>query len=303
MFAVNIPRTFSNKLLLFLLAVLLSCLIFSAVITALILLAAHDERYTHIIMIPLISAGLFYAQRRPKLHESSASPRFGAPLLLLGLGLFLVTKVWPTLAFVLNISAAGLVLVWFGLFISFYGVRVFYQAGAPLLLLFLIVPIPSPLLDKVVSVLQIASAEVSYRLFRIAGIPVFKHGTVMSLPGVQIEVAPECSGIRSTMALFITGIVLAELSLRSSFGKLVVLLCIAPIGILRNAIRIVTIALLGTYVNKDFFYGNLHRRGGLAFALVGFAILIPIVRLLRLREQRTASEPPRLRIGVREAEG
>ena len=72
----------------------------------------------------------------------------------------------------------------------------FRSAGFPLLLLFLIVPIPSVVLNRLVAALQVGSTERSYLLFRLAGVFAFRRGMVMSLPGVDIEVAPQCSGVR-----------------------------------------------------------------------------------------------------------
>lgn len=282
----RVSGIFVHRHCVFLLLGLLSCLLFWTPLKALIALAVGDERYTHILAIPLISVGLLYLEKRQRITDLAYSPEIGAPLTLLGLALFLVCTIWPVSSGNLSVAVAGLVLVWIGLFISCYGIRTFNYPSAPLLLLFFMVPIPSVVLDKVVTALQVGSAELSYRLFQLIGVPVFRHGTVMSLPGADIEVAPQCSGIRSTMALLIVSVVLSYVLLRSGWARLLVVLCVGPIGIFRNAVRIVGITLLGVYVNKDFFFGNLHRRGGLAFSLVGWAVLIPIVWLLRSWERR-----------------
>ena len=60
------------------------------------------------------------------------------------------------------------------------------------------------LLDWTIYFLQCGSTSVAYFLFRILGVPVLRQGFLLTVPGVTIEVAKECSGIRSSMALFIT---------------------------------------------------------------------------------------------------
>jgi len=282
---------------LFLFLLFTSCLIFWAPLRDVITLALRDERYAHILAVPFVCAALIYYENRNRL--ATAAPRRGIGVLFAscGCGLLAASRIWGAWVGSLSFAIAGLALVWIGLFNSCYGTRkVSRFVSVAWLLLFLMVPVPGAILDKVVAALQIGSAEVAYRLFRLVGVPVFRHGTVMSLPGLELEVAPQCSGIRSTMALLVTGIVLAEISLRSGWAKLLVILCVGPIGMLRNAIRIATITLMGIYVNKSFLFGNLHRRGGLLFGVIGFAILIPIVWLLRRYELRAESARANLTI-------
>jgi len=185
----------------------------------------------------------------------------------------------------LTVAAGALVLLWIGEFIFCYGITSFRNAGFSFLFLLLIVPIPSVFLDNVVAALQAGSAQLSYLLFRMAGVPILRHGMVMSLPGVDIEVAAECSGIRSSMALFVASAVISRMLLRTSWARILTMLCVGPIGIFRNAVRIVCISLLGMYVDRGFLFGSLHHHGGLPFSLVGFAFLIPLVFLLRRWEQ------------------
>jgi exosortase len=270
-----------NRHWVFLLSGFLICFVFWLPLRDMVALALRDQRYTYILVVPIISAGLFFAEKKHRSQGATYRLGIGLPLALVGLAALASRKLWLSTSVNMSIPIAGLVLMLIGLYISCYGTISFRHATFPLLLLFFMVPVPTIVLDKAVTLLQTGSSEVSYRLFRLVGIPVLRHGTIMSLPGLDIEVAPQCSGIRSTMALFLAGVALGDITLRSGWGKLLVVLCIGPIGILRNAIRIVAITLLGVYVNKNFLYGNLHRNGGLVFALVGFAILLAIVWLLR----------------------
>ena len=63
--------------------------------------------------------------------------------------------------------------------------------------------------------------------------------------------------------------------------------------IIKNGIRIATLTLLGNYVDPDFLYGKLHRRGGIVFFLIGLGLLIPVYQLLRRGESMaTAASRP-----------
>ena len=272
---------------LFILLCALGILLFWPVLKAVLELALQDARYTYILAVPVISAAFFYLEKERIFRDSRYCPAFGIPLVLLGVLIFVVSRMRQSWTGNLTVPAAGMMLVWVGTFTLCYGITSLRSGAFPALFLLLMVPIPSVVLDRVVAMLQGGSAELAYFLFRAAGVPVMRHGMVMSLPGVDIEVAQQCSGIRSTMALFLAGAVLSRVLLGTGWARVLTILCLGPIGMFRNAVRIVSISLLGVYVNHDFFVGPLHRQGGIPFSLVGFAILIPLVLLLRKCEQRS----------------
>lgn len=257
---------------------------------SLLALCLEDERYTYIILVPVISAAFLYLDRERILRDARYCPSAGVPLMVLGLAIAIASQFWLAGPADLTLAAGTLVLLWIGAFISCYGMISVRRAGFPLVFLLLTVPIPRVVLDGMVTGLQAGSAEVSFLLFRAAHVPVFRRGMVMSLPGVDIEVAPQCSGIRSTMALFIASVVVSRVLLRLSWTRALVILSVAPIAIFRNSVRIVCISLLGVYADRQFLFGRLHRYGGLPFSLVGFAILIPLVWLLGKCERRLGAD-------------
>lgn len=228
-------------------------------------MSLQDGRYAYILAVPVISAAFLYLERARLFCDSRYCPAFGTPLILLGLVIALAGRMRPALSKNVSITSGALLVLWIGAFVLCYGVSSFRKASFSFLFLFLIVPIPSVALDRVVAALQAGSAEVSYLLFRMAGIPVLRHGMVLSLPSVDIEVAPQCSRIRSSMALFIAGAMVSRVLLQASWARIFTMLCILPVAIFRNAVRIVCISLLGVYVDHGFFSGSLHRHGGIHF--------------------------------------
>jgi exosortase len=158
------------------------------------------------------------------------------------------------------------------------------MALLPLCLLLFVIPAPQGMMSAVITFLQHASAVLSYYLFRAIGVAAFRDGMTIALPGLQIEVAPECSGIRSSISLLILTLAGANLYLRSGLNKLLLVMAVIPLVIVKNAIRIVTICTLSMYVNPGFIRGNLHRDGGILFFLIAFMLLIPVVILMRCSE-------------------
>lgn len=140
------------------------------------------------------------------------------------------------------------------------------------------------LLDWTIYFLQCGSTSVAHFLFRILGVPVLRQGFLLTVPGVTIEVAKECSGIRSSMALFITCVFAARLFLRTPWKKLIFVLLSIPLALLKNGVRIVTLTLLSIYVDPSFLTGRLHKQGGFIFFLLALAMLAPVLKLIEKSE-------------------
>jgi exosortase len=105
-----------------------------------------------------------------------------------------------------------------------------------------------------------------------------------SLPGVDIEVAEQCSGIRSCTSLFIAGLRASYLLLHAAGTRILFSLLTIPIAIFKNGVRIVTLSWLGVYVDQGFLHGKLHQYGGLPVSVLALGILAPVVLALRRLE-------------------
>ena len=79
-------------------------------------------------------------------------------------------------------------------------------AAFPFAFLIFMVPLPDAIVDWLETASKLASAEAAALFFSVVGMPVLRDGTVFQLPGIVIEVAQECSGIRSSWVLFITSL-------------------------------------------------------------------------------------------------
>ena len=102
---------------------------------------------------------------------------------------------------------------------------------------------------------------------------------------MSIQVAKECSGIRSSLGLFITGILAGHLFLRTGWKKFILILFIYPITVLKNGIRIVTLSSLAVYVDERFITQSfLHRSGGFLFYIPALFLLGIVLWWLRKTE-------------------
>jgi len=266
--------------------VVASSLVFAGSLRNLVRIALTHDYDSQILFVAPISAFFLYQKRR----EVFANVRWDCvPGLILffagaALGILPVLIAQFRSDDYLWIRVLGLVILWIASFVFLYGVPAFRTARFPLLFLFLLLPLPDFLVERAVSLLQQGSAFVAFSLFKALNVPVMREGLVFHVPTLDLEVAKECSGIRSSVILLVTTLLAGEFVLRSLWRKLVLVLCVIPIVVLKNGLRIVTISLLTIYVNRGFLHGWLHQSGGVVFYMLGLLSLLPILNLLKRGE-------------------
>jgi exosortase len=253
-------------------------------------LSRHSELYSHIPLMPVIAGYLLYQKRKDVFPHAESGLRGGIPLLAVGSILSVSVRNQGTALGqndYLSLMMCAAVITWIGGFICCLGGRSFRASAFPTLFLLFTIPIPSAALERIIFFLQQWSAEVSYAFFRLIGIPICREGFVFNLTGLTIEVAKQCSSIRSSLALFIMGVLLSGLFLRTMWARGVLLLAAIPLAILKNGIRIVTLTLLGLYVDERFLIDSpLHQRGGIVFFLIALSLLVSVMWALRKWERR-----------------
>ncbi len=283
------PDSIQARDALFCVLIGISTLILWREILAVLKLAWHVDEYTHILLVLPVSLFLIYLERGKLLGDVQYAPVAGAVLgvLSIAIGIAGATQSYRFGEGVaLSITIFSLVAFWMACVVGFYGRSVFWSLLFPLLFLFLLVPLPPLLLDKAIVFLQTASTEATFWLFKTTDLPVLKNGFLLTLPTLQIEVAKECSGIRSSVMLLLTGLIMAHLFLRSFWSKVIFVLFIVPFSVIKNAIRIFTLSMLAMYVNPGFLYGRLHHEGGIVFFLIALGGLLLLLGILQRVESR-----------------
>jgi exosortase len=283
---------------------LISSLAFYRTLSALVEYSLHDSSSSHIILIPFVAFFLLYIERRSIYSVTTTSIASGIGLVLAG-ATFCWVAFWGPIpqegTWPLFLETFSVILVWVGGFLLCYGFAALRAAAFPLLFLLLMVPLPDVVLNWTIHALQEGSTDIAYFLFQVVGTPVIRHGFQLTVPGVTIEVAKECSSIRSSIALFITCLLAAHLYLRTGWKMLLLALLSFPLALLKNGIRIATLTLLSIYVDPSFLTGKLHHEGGFVFFFFSLLILWPVFRVLQKSDNakglaelvpKPASAPP-----------
>jgi len=286
-------KQFVGRTTLLILLCVLVTLLNKDTLTRLVSYALSDERLSYVLIIPFVCVLLVYLRRHQVFHAPQYCVRLGGSLILLGLALPYCIKqemVSSSGVFAMVFPVLGLVTAYIGAFAFCFGKDVLKSASFPLSMLFLIVPLPTPVIEAIVVALQKSSADVAEALFRLIGVPVLRNGFQLALPGIDIEITEQCSGVRSALSLVLLSLVAGHLLLRSGWEKVCFTLITVPIVLFKNAVRIVAISMLGVYVDRRFFYGTLHRHGGLPFSLISLAIMGLMLALLTRRYRSSVPE-------------
>lgn len=255
--------------------------------------AANSSLHSYILLIPFVTGYLLYLRRDQLPKERLTDLPLGILALSGGLGVFLLTHwlgfagrvpadnyyfVLLTISFLCCLAAG---------FFFFFGRAWMRAAAFPLAYLIFMVPMPDAMADTLESASKYASAEVANVLFHLSGTPILRAGRVFQLPNITIEVAQECSGIRSSWVLLMTGILAANLFLKTSWRRIVLVACIIPLAILRNGFRILVIGLLCVNAGPQMIHSPIHTRGGPVFFVLSLLPLFLLLWWLRRGEIRT----------------
>jgi exosortase len=253
-------------------------------------LSLDSSLYSHFMLVPVVSIYFFVVERKAIFLKTGYAFGIGLPVMAAGFLLYGFGKsasLGLSQNDYLSLITFALFLCLLGGFIGFYGRKAFRHALFPLLFLIFVVPIPTFILNPLVDLLLIGSADTSYAIFKILGVPVYRDGFVFELTGLAIEVARQCSGIRSTIGMFITGVIAGYMFLKTGWGRGLLVLAIFPITIFKNSIRICTISILAVYVDKSWVTDSwLHSSGGVVFFVLGLIILGAVLLIIQKMEKR-----------------
>lgn len=246
-------------------------LTFSVPLYQLVRFAAGSELYSYILLIPFASAYLAWAQWR-KLPPFSGPARLLAAIFsLVGLAALAVYALAGHAGLPLTeedyLAGMGAACWCFFMGGSYYflGKETVRALAFPIGLLVFMVPLPTFLLSGVEWFLQQGSALAAEGFFELSGATFLRDGLVFQLPTITLQVAPECSGIHSTLVLLITSMVAGHLFLRSPWKRTLLILAVIPLALLRNGFRVFVLGELCTHVGPEMIDSPIHHRGGPLF--------------------------------------
>lgn len=230
------------------------------------------DYYSHGYMVPLAALWAATAQRKvlPRL-PIERSPLGGVLLclclLLYGVGRLASIVSLQGLALVLSVASA----VYFA-----RGSAWLRSLGFSISYLIFMVPLPQVLIIPFIAKLQLLVSSVAIRVVHSMGMPVFRDGNVMHLPGGEsLFVAEACSGITSILTLVPLAVFLAYFTQPNLARRFALVLAVVPLAMLGNLIRVVGTIYAAQRFGSEVATGDLFHQwaGILTYVLGCFALL------------------------------
>jgi exosortase C (VPDSG-CTERM-specific) len=264
-------------------------LLFIQPLARLMLYATRNELHSHIFLVPLITGYLLYIRRgglstafRSSIAGTVAAGGIGIATLAGAIKWRAILSVnddlaLMALAFVSLVAAGG-----FG----FLGSKWMAARAFPIAFLIFMAPLPDAAAVWLAKASVLASTEAAAVLFNVSGASMVQDGPVIELPGMVLQVAQECSGIRSSWVLLLTSLLASHLFLKTRWRRIVLVAFVIPLGILRNGFRILAIGLLCVHVGPHMIDSPIHHHGGPLFFALSLVPLYLLLWWLRRGEQR-----------------
>ena len=254
-----------------------------------------DENYSHGLLIPFIIGYIVWVQR-----DKLASVPARSSVLWDGAAVvFALFALWAGIAGAeLYTQRLSLILILAGIILYFWGLKLLQMLLVPLGLLFLAIPIPAIVFNKIAFPLQLFASRCAVWSMSVLGIPVLRQGNIIELKPLnsfdtkKLEVVEACSGIRSLMTLVTLAVVFAYFTHSPDgtgsgkrFGwiksywfwrSVIIVGSAVPIAILTNAFRVSGTGVLAHYYGTAIADGFFHSFSGWAIYIVAFILLFGI---------------------------
>jgi len=247
-----------------------------------------DPDFSHGFVVPLIAAWLVW-QRKEIVERLPLKPSWWGFGVMLGAVGILLLGIFGAELF---LSRSSFIFLLAGLVIFFAGWAQFRALIFPWAFLFLMVPIPTILMNTVTLPLQFLASDLATALLRLVGVPVLREGNVIQLPTMSLEVVEACSGIRSLVSLITLAVVYSYLLEKNKWIRVVLVASALPIAIAANGLRIMGTGLTGIYWSPDKAQGFFHEFSGWVIFVLSLLMLLGLHWLIGFvaarRQRRTA---------------
>jgi len=279
------PSPASSPRTLALFAWFLAVALFAPVIGWLVHVWSTSVYDAHGVLVPFIAVIMVLSQRR----AWAVTPRApaGAGLWLVAAGALLLLA-----ALLMDFNLLGgvaLIVTLAGLAWSLWGGALLQQLAYPLAFLLLMLPLNYPMEIFAGFPLRILSVKLTAAMLRFSGLAVTVQGTLITTSHFQVAIESPCSGLKTLSALLMTGLVLAYFLHPRWRDRAVILVAIPPVAIVANAVRNMTITLIGHYHGRAAAMGSLHAFSGLLVFLLAVTLLIFISEALLWRKKSSAA--------------
>jgi len=223
---------------------LLIAWLYASVVVRLVTQWMNDPNSSHGFFVPAFALFVLW-KNRSELKSIQAAPSWiGLSLILGGLALLVLGDFGAELF----LSRVSLLVVLAGLIVLFHGWPLFRAVLFPWAFLFLMIPIPVIVFQKVTFPLQILASKIASTALPLLGVVVHREGNVIKLATMHpLQVVSACSGIRSLLSLVTLAIIYGYLMEDRKWVRIVLTMAAVPIALVANSFRIIGTGLVALW--------------------------------------------------------
>jgi exosortase D (VPLPA-CTERM-specific) len=237
----------------------------------------QQPEYSHGWLIPAVTLFLLW-QRRDAIRATAGPGSWAGPALLaLGLVVLLLSR----MSLMLTPAVLGFVLALGGLGLAALGRPAMRRVWLPLAFLLFALPMPATAYYLLSTKLQLLSSALGAGALRLAGVSVHLEGNLIDLGTYRLQVAEACSGLRYLFPLSAFGFLCAWLFRAPFWARALLLVSVAPVTVLTNALRLALTGLLVEHGSVALAEGFLHLFEGWVVFLLALLVLLAEMALLR----------------------
>lgn len=270
-------RQQKNKLLPILFIAILIAVVYQTSIASLATQWQHSDHRHGVIVLPIVVYLLWHL--RAPLSKAALRP-YPAGFALM----FILVAVW-TLARLVGVQVVehlALLLMFPAMILAVLGRDVTRTALFPLLFLMTALPVG----DALVPVLMRITADVSTLLLELTGLPVYRQGQFISLPGGNFEVADVCSGMRYLAAGTIVALLFAYLNFERWPKRVMFVSVSAACLVIANGIRAFLVMWIASATELKYLTGKDH----VYFGWIMFGVVVMLITYVGSRYADNPSE-------------
>ena len=246
---------------------------------------SQDPNYSHGFLVPLVSAYYLWDRRMVLKNVPRTAPvPLGYGILLGSLGLYVIGRMGDEM-FTVRLSFLGVLA---GVVLVLAGAQWYRHVRFAIFYLIFMFPLPYFLYNEIAVPLKLFAAKVSTAALHAMNYTILREGNVLTLPGLTLEVADACSGMRSLISVLALAAAIGWFFHRKGWCRVTLLVLGVPIAVGVNVVRIIATGILAHHFGPETAQGFFHEFAGLVIFSVALALLFVASFALGRLERRTA---------------
>lgn len=255
----------------------------------------NDPNYSHGPIVPLMCLGfaaLAWKSCGPPVRTQATRGAAALGTAEIVFGVVLHVAAW--FRDVLLFDVLSMIFILRGLLLVLGGKEINRAYGFSALFSIFMAPLPIAWYQPLAIEMQHFVSVISATLLEMCGIPAYREGYFIHVPGYTMEVAEACSGLRQLTAVLALGVAIGHLSGRRAWFRWTLGLLSLPVAVGANCIRVTLSGAIMMLFGRKWAEGVFHTLEGLVIVALAAALIVGLAWALAKLDDRLGGKPRRL---------